>query len=470
MASSENQGLQITVIVLLITVLPLAVVAWVFFGQSNSYYAQAKADADKAKEAEGNLRKAIEDVSKYKQMIGLADETTPEQAATTFNEDMAAYGATLPAEKKFYRQSLEELSNTLAKAVEEKTAAQAQIAVLEGKNEEARKQAEVQVEEANKAKTAAVQELETQKAAFMEAQKKSEAEKKDVLDQLAAAQNNFTAEIDKLNKTVEALTKEKGTAEGTIKTFQGELARFRGGSFDVDDGEIRVVQPRTETVWINLGEADGLRPQTSFFVHGPYASPSDEAARKGTIEVTQIMGEHLAEARIVNSKPTDPMLPGDKIYTSLWDPGRREHFAIAGRIDLDGDNVDDREQLRNIIRLSGGVIDAEVDTDGKVTGEITIDTRYLIEGSMPEKARAATEKLRAEAALLGVERIGVDKFLDHIGYKGSHQVVRYGATGNVDTLTRTLPDGGLPKGREYFTDMFRKRQPPRQPVVPPTYQ
>ncbi|HEX4129410.1 MAG TPA: hypothetical protein VHZ24_05160 [Pirellulales bacterium] len=470
MASSENQGLQITVIVLLITVLPLAVVAWVFFGQSNSYYSQLTADKVKLQEADANLRKAIEDVNKYKQMIGLPDEADSAKASTTFNDDMAGYGATLPAEKKFYRQALEELSTTLAKTMEEKAATQAKINEIELENTKARNEANVQVEAANKSKDDAVKELETQKAAFMEGQKKADAEKKDILDQLAKAQSDAAAETDKQNKTIEQLAKEVKTAGGTISTFQTELAKLRGGTFDVDDGELRSVQPRNETVLVNLGEADGLRPQTTFFVHSPNVSPSDMLARKGKIEVTQIMGEHLAEARIVDSKKTDPMLPGDKIYTSLWDPGRREHFAIAGRIDFNGDGVDDREQLRNIIRLSGGVIDAEIDTDGKQAGGITIDTRYLIEGPMPEKARAATNKLEAEAALLGVERIGVDKFLDHIGYKGSQQVIRYGITGNVDTVTRPLPDGGLPKDRFNFTDSFRKRQPQQQPVAPPTFQ
>jgi hypothetical protein len=469
MASNENQGLQIVVIILLITVLPLAAITWFIFTQNTSRGEKIKDDEAKIAKAEANLAKAIEDVNKYKQMIGLAEEVEADAAAATFEQDMGAYAATIPAEKRFYRQAIEEMAATVVKANQEKTATQAKISEIETENAKARAEAKVQVEEANKVKDAAVAELEAEKRKFMEAQTKAEGEKKDVLDQLAASQSNFSGEIDKLNKSVEQLSKEKKTAEDTVTKLTKVINSMRGGSFDVDDGEIRTVQERTGTVWVNLGSGDGLRPQTTFYVHAPNVSPGDVAARKGTVEVTQIMGEHLAEARIVDDLPNSPILPGDKIYTSLWDPGRREHFALAGRIDLDGDGNDDRDRLRNIITLSGGVIDAEIDDSGKQTGSISVDTRYLIEGQISPRAQGPVDKLRAEAALLGVERIGADKVLDHIAYKASQQTVRYGSTGNVDSTTRALPDGGLPKGVEYYGDMFRKRAPPPQPAVAPKF-
>ena len=63
---------------------------------------------------------------------------TAEKASTTFTEDMAIYGATLPVEKRFYRQALEELSITLTKAVEEKVATQSKINEIETENTKAR--------------------------------------------------------------------------------------------------------------------------------------------------------------------------------------------------------------------------------------------------------------------------------------------------------------------------------------------
>ena len=119
-------------------------------------------------------------------------------------------------------------------------------------------------------------------------------------------------------------------------------------------------------------------------MHSPDQTAGKDA-KKGTIEVTQILGDHLAEARIIDDSLIDPLVPGDKIYTPLWDPGHPERFAIAGKIDIDGDGRDDHERLKNLILLSGGVVDADLQPDGKQTGTMTVDTRDLIIGPAPLK-------------------------------------------------------------------------------------
>ena len=57
---------------------------------------------------------------------------------------------------------------------------------------------------------------------------------------------------------------------------------------------------------------------------------------KGSIEVTHVLGDHLAEARVTDDKLADPILPGDKVYTPLWNPGQKRHFALAGFFNIDG--------------------------------------------------------------------------------------------------------------------------------------
>src|SRR5581483_2017659 len=181
----------------------------------------------------------------------------------------------------------------------------------------------------------------------------------------------------------------------------------------------------------------------------------DPDGKKGQIEVTQILGDHMAEARILDSTLANPLLPGDKIYTPLWDPGRPERFAIAGKIDIDGDGKDDRDQLKSIIALSGGTIDAELSPEGNLTGAISSDTRYLIEGPPQDKARTAFEKLAADAKLMGVERIGIDKFLDHIGWRAGNELVRFGTNSNIDKYAGEQPDGGKPVSPGRTSDLFR---------------
>ena len=143
----------------------------------------------------------------------------------------------------------------------------------------------------------------------------------------------------------------------------------------------------------------------------------------------------------------DPIVPGDKIYTPLWDPGRPEHFAIAGRVDLDGDLRDDRERLRNLIRIGGGVIDAELQPDGSTKGTMTVETRYLVLGPIDgEKTREGYNSMIQTAKQFGADTLMVDKLLDRIGWHESTRLVRFGHDSNIDKVPPAdAPDGGFPR-------------------------
>ena len=138
-----------------------------------------------------------------------------------------------------------------------------------------------------------------------------------------------------------------------------------------------LVNDRKGTVWINLGLADGLRELTTF---GVYDFKEDGVMRnekeiKARIQVTKVLDQHLAEARITEDELQDPILPGDQIHSPAWQAGTRIHFALAGFFDVNGDGKSDRETIRNMIASVGGIIDAEVHDDGSKTGKITARTR-----------------------------------------------------------------------------------------------
>ena len=114
-------------------------------------------------------------------------------------------------------------------------------------------------------------------------------------------------------------------------------------------------------------------------------------------------------------------MPGDIIYTPIWHPGQTQHFAIAGFIDFDNDLKSDRDKLKDIINYNGGVIDAEMDDKGKVTGRVSNLTQYLILGSPPseneeEMSRTGYTVLNREAKTYGVPTMKLDAFLAQIGY------------------------------------------------------
>ncbi len=145
-----------------------------------------------------------------------------------------------------------------------------------------------------------------------------------------------------------------------------------------------------------------------------------EAKRKGVIEVINITQPHMAECRILESNNSHPLVPKDVIFTPLWHPGLQEHFALVGALDIEGKGNNDRQKVHDIIRVHGGIIDAETDDKGKLQGEITHLTRYLVEGDLKDhesdKPSPGISKLIDDAKTMGVEVIDLARFLDLMGY------------------------------------------------------
>ncbi len=88
-------------------------------------------------------------------------------------------------------------------------------------------------------------------------------------------------------------------------------------------------------------------------------------------------------------------------------------------MDINGNGSDERQRLRDLIAMNGGIIDAEIGPDGKPIGKITLNTRYVVVGDLSSsggKSSDGSYKLLDEAKKLNVETITLTKFLDMIGY------------------------------------------------------
>jgi hypothetical protein len=222
-----------------------------------------------------------------------------------------------------------------------------------------------------------------------------------------------------------------------------EQRKDEPGSFEVADGRISWVN-QNGTVWINLGTGDSLRRQVTFSVFDADQHDAAKAAKKGSIEVTRLLDEHMAEARITKDDPTNPILTGDNIYSQVWHRGKQLHFALTGMIDIDGDGQSDMQLARDLIKLNGGIVDAYLKDDGKMEGEITANTRYLVLGDVPDSALKSAmvdgyHKMSKEAASLGVQTITLAQFVDQMGYKPQDRTVHLG-TGAQARDFPTRPD------------------------------
>lgn len=464
MASSENQGLQIALIIFVMLTIILSVTTFVFFRSYEDADLRARADSDKAAKADTAARAIQDEANSLKKMMGVGEQAKLPEIQASFAEDAKSYMAGIADEKKFYRQALEYTYNTLHEKEQELAAARADIQKITDER--------AAIEQAKQAQVAAAEAKQQQaEEALKEANKifqDERAKKNQELDTLKAELDKKNQEMTELAETkkkeIDALTGERNKLVGTNKFLNERITEIDPTSgFEVPDGKILWVNQKARSVWLNVGQADGLQRQVTFSVVGSDDEVGGDQKTKGRIEVTEILGPHFAEARILDDELYNPIVQDDKIFTPLWQPGRTESFAIVGGFDLDGDGEDDREMIRDLIRMAGGRIDAEVTQQGKQTGNVTVNTRYLIKGTPPDDKTAlegAFTNIQKEAERLGVRVLTVDKFLDHVGWKNPRQTLKFGRRGNAEDVPPEQPDGGRRTAPGKVSDVFRSRRPP----------
>ncbi len=208
-----------------------------------------------------------------------------------------------------------------------------------------------------------------------------------------------------------------------------ELDNPKGKVIDVDRGG--------EIVYINLGSADNLKPQVTFSIYSAGAN-SRGAQRKGSLEVTNILGPHIAKTRVTELTDANlqPVVRGDLLFNPAWNPKMRQHIAIAGLVDLTGDATDDTPAfIRGLERL-GIVVDSYIDLkDLKIKGTgMNLETQYLVVGDEPKfnemgvvnqadvtsarkhELNTRMSEMRDEAKRLGITVVPYRRFLALAGY------------------------------------------------------
>jgi hypothetical protein len=280
--------------------------------------------------------------------------------------------------------------------------------------------------------------------------KSEELAKKDAdIDELkkayTEAQATADAEREQAEKKEKELTNKGKALRAQNQKLSDRLLDIERTSFEQPDGFIRLVDNKSNTVFINVGEADRLPLRATFSVYDQSVPGVARSVKdvKGQIEVVRLIGPRMAEARMVDSGSNllNPLTPGDMIYSPLWSPGRSEKFAVIGAFDLDGDGVHDRELLHELVRTARAEIAVEVDALGNRKGpEITEDIKFLVVGKMPklddaadveeqkqiERVNEQYTKLLEEARSHGVQIKSKNDFLAFCGYRPNNRLYRPG--------------------------------------------
>ena len=457
----ENQGLQIALILLVMALIVLSVTTYLGWkSYSDEFKAKEVASTAGAK-AQNEATKFEGHVKDLKKVIGAADTEAVDQIQAKFTEDMKVYGAGYPEKSQFYRPLLEMMKKTIDEKNAELEAAKAEIPKVKNKYDADLKAKDVQLEQYKNDRNKANDDLAGEQTKFQGERGRMNDERDKLNGDLVTARKEINDIRDKA-KADEQATKVVVEKLRAKVSDQGDIIKgYTSEKVGTPSGEITWVSQRNSAVWINLGRADSLTRQVSFSVFPPnVTSLTDKAAKKAKIEVTQILGDHLAEARVVDDDPSNPIIPGDKLYTPLWSSGEKRHFALAGLMDIDGDGRSDLQTVLNIIAVNGGVVDCYITDAGKIVGQINVNTSCLILGDAPTERsssaqRDAFTKLQHDADQLRLEKMQLTELLQRMGWKNMSPVIRYGRGANPDGFPRQAR-------RRRAEEVLRRRHGPVQ--------
>ncbi|MEZ6137963.1 MAG: hypothetical protein R3C53_24025 [Pirellulaceae bacterium] len=351
------------------------------------------------------------------------------------------------------REREKDLQKQLTDTVQSETAARQ-------KAEAAQKKAEADLEAARQAHTAALA--------------KVNQEKQETYAKFDAYQADMDKRYNALAAAKAAVDAEKKTLEETVAAQIEIINQYRKPDFAAPQGRITRVMDGGTSLWIDIGKRDGLRVGVPFSVIDESSINISEATPKATLTVVELIQDDMARARVENYNYRNPVVPGDKVYSPAWRPGRPVGFALVGMMDLNNDRRDDIELVRELIRIAGGRIDAEIDSKGQRNDKLpgmSPNTSWLVlgtdltstAGSSDQSTDAATRsreyaKFISEAQRNGIQNMSLDKLLGFLKTEGSGRTVSLGnrirgEDFQIEALKRP------PVSQGSVSEIFQKRTP-----------
>lgn len=447
MAARENQGYLIAVILLVMLSIVLAITTYFGFtsaSENSSQLSQKSEELDREKKSSqgyealfrmlssymGNEGASIADVSTAQDQLnqtGLPDLISRGQKiADEYKLDMSKHATTPNAQDLTYRKLLNDIVATLGELHNTRAILDGQVRAA---NQNLRDQLAAKDQELA-ARQQQVDQARTDLATEKENHDKTRSELNQQLDAAQLSINTQGQTIDKLKSDL--VTKEKSYEEELAKRVRRidelsqQLADVTRTEVPLPDGMVVSVAPSLHKVTINLGYGDKLRPNQTFAIYDQSKTHFRSGEEKAKIEVTRIIDAHLAEARILAGRITNPILVRDYIVTPAWDPGYSAPIAIAGNIDLDGDEVSDLQRLISIVEQNGGRVVAWHDEEGEVNGKVDENTRLIVMGDTPlGRAREAYERLVQQKNTYQTREISVREFLNEIGYRSEATIQEF---------------------------------------------
>lgn len=311
-----------------------------------------------------------------------------------------------------------------------------------------------------------------------------------LVEQLGREKEVIIKRADEERKKVDGELARKNTEVMELKKKlqykDDELAQLKVKTTDAPrewrtDWKIVRIERDANVAYINLGSADNVQDQLTFSIYGLDPNRKPLPISKGSLEVLNVVGQHLSQVRITNVKDRarDPILQGDVLYNPSWNPQLRKHVAITGVVDLTGEGRDNLQEFMRNLERQGIMVDAWLDLrEMKVKGRgIGVQTDYLIIGDgldylsdsqanadWRKKLDTNVTQMQSDARNNGAQIISLRKYLEMIGYRLPR------VTDRTTTYRPVLPVNDQPKDppKDPAMPMEQPKDPPKeQPKDPP---
>ena len=302
----------------------------------------------------------------------------------------------------------------------------------------------------------------------------------------AETDRQLKAAIDQQNKTLARSESEQHQLRNRVSQLDNAMQDIRDANASLTSlldgvrnpniehpaGKITAIDQQSGLARINVGSADGLMIRTMFSVYhssilgitfrtapiggdAVYCSACmRDVARdvsKASIEVTRILGPHTAEVRILEDILTDPIMPGDIIYSPIWKPGQRLRFALTAGMYLPGSGIDSgTEAIRRLIERNGGVVDCWIEDEvpmgeEHLKGKIDDLTNYIVISDKATRSELSPEVSLVQDELLqfarsrAIKTISLDDLLSRMAWRNVTPVYNFDSPDFLPNRMRVVP-------------------------------
>ena len=349
--------------------------------------------------------------------LGFQSGIDPESLQKAMAQELEGYYATAPAGT--YRAVIDALQTDLARQKEHAQTLQDLVDDLQARlvTIEPSYQRRVEIHRRSQARTA---------KELIDVQQQEQENRRQLEGQISALLDRLETTSRKLRDVYGQREQDREQADRKIRMLMAAVRSFRAEKnlevtpgADPPDGKVVYVNASAGTLSLDIGRRDGVKPGMTFRVFRP--DPSGRANKEvATVEAARVE-PNRSTAVIRKNKLFQPILSGDLVFSPVLRNKQTESFALAGKLDVDGDGKDDAALLRKTLERQGGRVDLTIDASGAVNGALSLATKYVVMDEHPERGsetyRDLLTQLHREALDHGIPVISARRFADEIGYQ-----------------------------------------------------